>query len=94
MLHGAPRHISLLLSPPEVSDYAALVIHQSVSGMVGRKQLWPRSSWVLPSELGFFKPETSLYIETYRSAKRARVHPFDRLMDGIGCRFLLAIARS
>lgn len=38
--------------------------------MVGRSVLWPRSSLVLPNEVGFFKPESNLYLETYRKDRR------------------------
>lgn len=69
---GAASTPSLALSilPAESSDYATLAVHQCAAGMVGRKELWPRSSLVLPSELCFLKPETTLYFETFRRDRR------------------------
>jgi len=57
-------------TPAEPSDYADVVGHQLAAGMVGRRQLWPRSSMVLPSEIGFFKPESTLYLETFKKDRR------------------------
>jgi len=67
---AAASNAALSIVPAEPSDYADLVSHQLASGMVGRKQLWPRSSLVLPSEVGYFKPETTLYLETFRKDRR------------------------
>lgn len=60
------RDAQISILPAQSSDYADIVSHQLAAGMVGCKQLWPRSSFVLPSESGFFKPETHLYQETLR----------------------------
>lgn len=64
------QHALQPISPPSASDYADLVNHQIASGMVGRRDLWPRSSLVLPSKSGYFKPETTLYLETFRKDRR------------------------
>jgi len=65
-----PNTNNVEIAAAEHSDYANLVNHQLAAGMVGRRQLWPRSSLVLPSETGFFKPETNLYLETFRKDRR------------------------
>ena len=58
----ASSNAAVTSNPAESSDYADLVGHQQAAGREGRKQLWPRSNLVLPSELGFFKNETVLYL--------------------------------
>ena len=64
------RNVTISISAPTSGDYVDLVNHQLASGMVGRKELWPRSSLFLPNEVGYFKPETTLYLETFRKDRR------------------------
>lgn len=64
------RYVTLWISVGIYGEYTDVVNHQLSSGMVESKELWFRSSLVLPNEVGYFKRETTLYLETLRKDGR------------------------
>lgn len=67
MSGNTAQSVPLRILPPTLTDCTDSVNPKLYSGIVGRKEFLFGSSIVLPSEVVFFNPDTTIQLETFRN---------------------------